>query len=48
LTTWCFHHRRIVVPLWILALVVVSVISAVGGADSRDNFALPGTSSQRA
>ena len=48
LTSWCFRRRRIVVPLWIVALVGVSVISAVGGADSRDNFAFPGTSSQRA
>ena len=48
LTSWCFRRRRLVVAMWIVALIAVSVISAVGGADSRDNFALPGTSSQRA
>jgi len=48
LTSWCFRRRRLVVALWIVALIGISVLSAVGGADSRDNFALPGTSSQRA
>ena len=48
LTSWCFRRRRLVVVSWIVALIGISVLSAVGGADSRDNFALPGTSSQRA
>ena len=48
LTSWCFRHRRLVVVMWIVALIAVVVISAVGGADSRDNFALPGTNSQQA
>ena len=48
LSSWCFRRRRLVVPLWIVALIAISVISVAGGADSRDNFALPGTSSQRA
>jgi RND superfamily putative drug exporter len=48
LSSWCFRRRRLVVALWIVALVVVSFISVAAGADSRDNFALPGTSSQRA
>jgi RND superfamily putative drug exporter len=37
-----------VVVLWIVALIGVSFLSVAAGADSRDNFALPGTSSQRA
>ena len=48
LTSWCFRRRRLVVVMWIVALVAVVVLSAVGGADSRDNFALPGTNSQQA
>ena len=48
LTSWCFRRRRLVVVLWIVALISVSFLSIAAGADSRDNFALPGTSSQRA
>ena len=48
LASWCFRRRRLVVALWIVALIAISVLSTVGGAESRDNFALPGTSSQRA
>ncbi len=47
-TSWCFRRRRLVTVLWIVALIGIVVISGVGGADSRDNFALPGTNSQRA
>ena len=35
LTSWCFRRRRLVVAWWIVALIGVTIISAVGGADSR-------------
>jgi RND superfamily putative drug exporter len=48
LARWSIDHRRLVVGLWIVALVAaVGVASAVGSA-YVSNFSLPNTDSQRA
>ncbi|HEV8295974.1 MAG TPA: MMPL family transporter [Acidimicrobiales bacterium] len=48
LARFSYRRRRLVLLLWVVALVGVVFLSAVAGADSKDNFALPGTDSQRA
>ena len=48
LARWCFNHRRIVLALWILALLVVGGLSASAGSGYTDSFKLPGTESTQA
>jgi RND superfamily putative drug exporter len=48
LARWCFRHRRLVLLLWIVALVGLGGISQVAGNDYKDAFSLPGTDSQKA
>ncbi len=48
LARWCFTHRRIVLVAWIVALLVVSAVSASVGTGYTDSFKLPGTESTRA
>jgi RND superfamily putative drug exporter len=48
LARWCFAHRRRVVALWILALVVVAGVSAVAGTSFNTNLSLPNTDSAAA
>ena len=31
LARWCFRHRKLVVAGWILALIVVTVVSRLAG-----------------
>jgi putative drug exporter of the RND superfamily len=48
LARWCFEHRRRVVVGWLLALVVVGVLSQSLGSKFNSNFSLPNTDSQAA
>ncbi|MEP6954610.1 MAG: MMPL family transporter [Solirubrobacteraceae bacterium] len=48
LARWCFTHRRIVLALWLAALIAIGAISASAGAGYTDSFKLPGTESTRA
>src|SRR5579872_4364864 len=44
----CYRRRRLVLVAWLLALVVVSVLSKTAGGKDTSNFSLPGTESQQA
>ncbi|THJ75867.1 MMPL family transporter [Candidatus Frankia alpina] len=48
LARWCFRHRRLVLLLWIVAIVGLGGISQAAGSDYKDAFSLPGTDSQKA
>lgn len=48
LATWCFRHRRIVVLLWILALVSATFASRTIGTAYNDSSSLPNTPSTQA
>ncbi len=48
LARWCFAHRRRVVALWILALVVAAGASAAAGSSFTTDLSLPGTDSEAA
>ncbi|ETA01597.1 putative RND superfamily drug exporter [Frankia sp. CcI6] len=48
LARWCFRHRRLVLFLWIVALLGLGGISQVAGSSYKDAFSLPGTDSQKA
>ncbi|MGI8493106.1 MAG: MMPL family transporter [Acidimicrobiales bacterium] len=45
---WCSRHRRVVLALWILALVGFFGLKTAAGSVSSDNFTLPHTDSQDA
>ena len=48
LARWCFRHRRLVLLLWIAALLGLGALSRIAGSDYKDAFSLPGTDSQKA
>ena len=48
LARWCFTHRKRVVALWLLALVVVLGAGRAAGSEFNSNFNLPNTDSQAA
>src|SRR4051794_22454825 len=48
LARWCYTHRRRVLLLWILALIVLNVASQSAGDGYADSFKLPGTESTKA
>ena len=48
LARWCFAHRRIVLAIWLAALIIVGVVSASAGSGYTDSFKLPGTESTTA
>jgi RND superfamily putative drug exporter len=48
LARWSSSHRRLVVVLWVVALVGVTGISRAVGSHYANNFSLPGTDAQRA
>ena len=48
LATWCVRHRRIVVLLWIVALVGMTLLSQGVGTAFNNNFQLPHTESTQA
>ncbi len=48
LARWCFRHRRIILPAWLLALVLTYAISHSLGSTYSNNFSFPATDSSRA
>ena len=48
LARWASDHRRLVLVLWIVALVAAMGISNAVGSRYGNNFSLPGTDAQRA
>jgi RND superfamily putative drug exporter len=48
LARFSFQHRRIVVAGWLLAAVIVLILSSVTGSKFNESFNLPGTDSQAA
>lgn len=48
LARWCFRHRKIVLPAWLVALVLVGGISRSVGSSYTNNFSFPSTDSSRA
>ena len=38
LARWCFQHRRIVIGVWLLALVVGGVLTQTVGTAYSDQF----------
>ena len=45
---WCFEHRKRVVAIWLLAVVVIAGVSVAAGSSFNSNNSLPGTDSQAA
>ena len=48
LARWCFHHRRIVLAAWLLALVLMGGVSHAVGSSYANNFSFPSTDSSKA
>jgi RND superfamily putative drug exporter len=48
LARWCFRHRKLVLAGWILALIVVTVVSRVAGISYATSFSLPDSGSTQA
>lgn len=48
LADWCYRRRRIVVVLWVFALIAIGALSTMAGTDYTNNFKQPGTESQQA
>ncbi len=48
LARWCYRHRKVVLPVWILALVLVGGIARSVGSTYSNNFSLPSTDSSKA
>jgi RND superfamily putative drug exporter len=48
LATWCVRHRRLVVAIWIVVLVVMTLLARSTGTAYSNSFSLPDTESTRA
>jgi putative drug exporter of the RND superfamily len=48
LARWCFHHRRLVLAAWLLALIVMGGVSHAVGSSYANNFSFPSTDSSKA
>jgi len=48
LARFCYRRRRLVVTLWLVALVGVNVLASVTGTNFTTNFSAPNTESTRA
>jgi RND superfamily putative drug exporter len=48
LARWCFRHRRLVLPAWLIALVFVGGIAHAVGSSYSNNFSFPSTDSSKA
>ncbi len=46
LGTWCHHRRRLVVALWVAALIVLGGVSSAMGTDFKEDFQGPDVESQ--
>jgi putative drug exporter of the RND superfamily len=47
-TRWCFRRRRLVLALWLGALIGIGAFSGAAGTAYQNKFSLPGTESQHA
>ncbi|WP_370102833.1 MMPL family transporter [Streptacidiphilus sp. MAP12-20] len=47
LAQWAFRRRRLVLCLWLVAVVATVLLSVVSGGKTNDNFTIPGTESQQ-
>src|SRR5580698_10988905 len=45
---WCFRHRRIVLALWLAALILTAGVSQAAGTAFSTKFTLPNTESATA
>src|SRR3990172_951781 len=45
---WCHDRRRLVIAIWIAALLGVGGLAVASGGGFVDNFSLPGRESQKA
>ncbi|HEV7461227.1 MAG TPA: MMPL family transporter [Solirubrobacteraceae bacterium] len=48
LAAWCLRHRRLVLAVWVAALVGIGGVAGTVGASYSSNFSLPSSDSQRA
>ena len=48
LGAWSFEHRRRVLMIWLLVLLLVGASAAAFSGQTNDSFAVPGTESQQA
>lgn len=48
LARWCFRHRRVVLALWLVALIGFGAMDRAVGSTYTNNFTLPATDSSRA
>ncbi len=48
LAQWCHDRHRLVIALWVGAVVALSALAGAAGGGFVDNFSLPGSESQRA
>ena len=46
LGAWCYERRKLVLGLWLAALVLVGVLSSAAGSAFRDEFTLPDVESK--
>jgi RND superfamily putative drug exporter len=44
----CFRHRRLVLALWLAAVIAAVAAATLSGGKTNDNFTIPGTEAQRA
>jgi len=48
LAGWCYDHRRLVLGLWLVALVVASVVSGIVGSNYQDKLSGGASQAQKA
>ena len=48
LAQWCHDRHRLVIAIWIGAIVGFGVLAGASGGAFKDNFSLPGSESQKA
>ena len=48
LVTWSYDRRRLVVPLWLAAVVATSVLAGAAGGDTEADYTVPGSDSAEA
>jgi RND superfamily putative drug exporter len=48
LAQWCYEKNRLVIGLWVAAIIGIGTLAGISGGGFVDNFSLPGSESQRA
>ncbi len=48
LARWCFRHRKLVLPAWLLALIVITGLAHAVGSRYTTDFSFPSTDSSKA